>query len=112
MNLILKREIEKTFLQTVRELRTEIEIARFLCDLMGQTEFDELVKKLAIVYWLRKKRSGEVIKNNLDATNKEIAEVEKLMDKKGIKLAIKYLEAEEFANTWSEKIKKFTKVVK
>ena len=74
---------------------------------MGEKEYEDLVKKLAVVYWLRKKRPLDVIENNLSVKNSYVNEVKRLMDKKGIKLAIKYMEAEEFANTWAEKIKKF-----
>ena len=76
-------------------------------DLMGEKEYGEIVKKLAIVYWLRKKRDVDIIRENLKVSSVEISSAEKIMDKKGIKLAIKYMEAEEFANQWVEKIKKF-----
>mgnify|MGYP001580837893 CR=1 FL=1 len=57
----------------------------------------------------RKKRDEENIAENLKVTKKEITEAIKLMEKDGIKAAIKNLEAEEWANVWAEKIKKFTK---
>ena len=103
MNSVLRDTINTTFLQTLTDLSGKHEV--FLRDLMGE-DYEKLVKKLAIVYWLRKKRAKDVIKNNLEVTEKDIKDAEKLMDKKGIKLAIKYMEAEEFANVWSEKIKK------
>lgn len=109
MNLILKKEIEKTFLQTIKDLRSDAELEFFLKDILGEIAYVKLVKKLAIAYWLRKKRSYENIKINLEVSTKEISEVEKLMDKKSVKLAIKYLEAEEFANVWSERFKKVLK---
>ena len=55
---------------------------------------------------LKKKRSYENIKNNLKVSSATIATAEKNIDSKGIKLALKKLEAEEWANVWSEKIKK------
>lgn len=106
MNSVLKKEISNTFLQTIKDLRNELEFENFLNDILGEKGYEDLVKRLAIVYWLRKKRPKDIIKNNLEVTEKEIVEAEKLMDKKGIKLAIKYMEAEEFANVWSERIKK------
>lgn len=107
MNLSLQKTINETFLQTLTDLGDKQEI--FLKDLMGQENYEKLVKKLAIVYWIRKKRPMDIIKNNLEVTGKEIKDVEKLMDKKGIKLAIKYMEAEEFANVWSKRIKSVVK---
>jgi uncharacterized protein YerC len=107
VNKSLQKTINETFLQTLTDLGGKQEM--FLRDLMGEKEYDDLVKKLAIVYWLRKKRPLDVIENNLGVKNSYVNEVKRLMDKKGIKLAIKYMEAEEFANTWVEKIKKFKK---
>jgi uncharacterized protein YerC len=109
MNASLQKTISRTFLQLIEDLKDKEEIQTLFQDLMGEKEYEDLVKKLAIVYWLRKARPVDIIRNNLDVSAKEIKEVEKIMDKKGIKLAIKYMEAEEFANVWSEKIKKYTK---
>jgi uncharacterized protein YerC len=109
MNASLQKTISRTFLQLIEDLKDKEEIQTLFQDLMGEKEYEDLVKKLAIVYWLRKARPVNIIQNNLDVSVKEIKEVEKIMDKKGIKLAIKYMEAEEFANVWSEKIKKYTK---
>lgn len=109
MNSSLQKTINQTFLQLLEDLKDKKEIQVLFQDLMGTEEYEELVKKLAIVYWLRKKRPADIIESNLDVSKKEIKDVEKLMDKDGIKLAIKYMEAEEFANTWVEKIKEFKK---
>lgn len=109
INKSLQKTLNQTFLQLVEDLKNKKEIEDLFRDLLGEKEYESVVKKLAVVYWLRKKRTKDVIKNNLGVTSKEIAEGQKLMDKKGIKLAIKYMEAEEFANVWAEKIKKLRK---
>lgn len=109
INKSLQKTINQTFLQLLMDLKDKKEIEDLFRDLMGEEEYQDLVKKLAIVYWLRKKRPIDVIKNNLGVSDKEIKEVDKLMTKGGIKLAIKYMEAEEFANTWVKKIRKFNK---
>jgi hypothetical protein len=44
---------------------------------------------------------------NLKVSSATIASVEKMMKKEGFKLAIKDLEAEEWANQWAEKIQNF-----
>jgi len=67
------------------------------------------IKRIAIAYWLKKGRDKENIKRNLLATPKEILDAEKLLKKDGVKLALKKMEAEEWANVWAEKIKNFTK---
>lgn len=112
MNTSLEKTLNNTFLQLIEDLKTKDEIEIFFKDLLGEKEYKNIVKKLALIYWLRKKRPKDIIKNNLGVSDKEIVESEKQMDKDGIKLGIKYLEAEEFANIWSSKIKKFKKVIK
>jgi len=89
------------------DLRNEKEIEIFLKDFFDDEELTKFIKRLAIAYWLKKGRDTENIKRNLSATPKEIAEAQKSLKKEGIKLALKKIEAEEFANVWAERIKKF-----
>jgi len=83
------------------------EVEKFLTDFFDETEFERYIKRLATIYWLKKGRDEENIKRNLLATPKEITEAKKFLNKEGIKLALKKIEAEEWANVWVEKIKKF-----
>lgn len=106
MNPTLKKEIVKTFLLTLNDLKDQGKLEIFIQDFLTNDEFDGLAKRLAIIYWLRKKRSTENIIENLKVSKKEILETSNLMEKNGIKAAIRNLEAEEFANVWAEKIKK------
>jgi uncharacterized protein YerC len=91
------------------DLKNRREIETFLTDFFDEVEFEKYIKRLAVAYWLKKGRDKENIKRNLLATPKEILEAEKLLKKDGVKLAIKKIEADEWANQWSEKIKEFTK---
>ncbi len=109
MNPSLKKQIVRTFIQTIADLKNTKEIETFLKDFLTEEELETQTKRLAIAYWLKKGRSEENIKQNLKASQKEIKEVEKILNSPGIKLAIKKMEAEEWANVWSEKIKRFTK---
>ncbi len=109
MNSSLKRQLLRTFVQMVDDLRDKREIEEFLTDFFGEEEFEKYVKRLAVAYWLKKGRDTENIKRNLLATSKEISEAKESLKKDGVKLAIKKIEADEWANQWSEKIKKFTK---
>lgn len=93
----------------VDDLKDKSEIEKFLTDFFDDVELETYVKRLAISYWLKKGRDRENIKRNLLATSSEITESEKLLKKDGVKLAIKKIEADEWANQWSEKIKEFTK---
>jgi len=109
MNPSLKRQLLRTFVQMMDDLKDKKEIERFLTDFFDEAEFEKYIKRMAIAYWLKKGRDEENIKRNLLATSREIAEVEKSLKKEGIKLALKKIEAEEWANVWAEKIKKLTK---
>jgi uncharacterized protein YerC len=109
LNPIFKKEIIKTFIQTLDDLNGVNEKETFLYDFFNDVELETYTKRLAIAYWLKKGRSYENIKNNLKVSSATIATVEKLMDTQGFKLALKKMEAEEWANVWSEKIKKIIK---
>jgi len=90
----------------IADLKDKNKIEKFLTDFFDEAEFEKYIKRLAIAYWLKKGRDEENIKQNLLATSKEIAEAKKSLKKEGIMLALKKIEAEEFANVWAERIKK------
>ena len=104
----LQKELENTFLQTLEDLKTKENIKIFLNDFLDESELQKLYKRLAISYWIKKGRTIENIKNNIKATDKEIQIVKGKIGKKGYKLALKLMEAEEWANVWSKKIKELT----
>lgn len=105
MNSSLKRQLLRTFSQMLSDLRNEKEIEIFLTDFFDDEELTKYVKRISIAYWLKKGRDTENIKRNLLATSKEISEAQESLKKEGVKLALKKIEAEEWANVWSEKIK-------
>lgn len=109
LNPSLEKEINDTFAQTIADLRDLGETKSFLNDFFNDTEFEAFAKRLAIAYWLKKGRSYNNIKDNLKVSSATIATVQTMMDKPGFKLALKKMEAEEWANQWSEKIKRFIK---
>ena len=93
----------------VADLKDKKEIERFLTDFFDKSEFEKYIKRLAITYWLKKGRDHANIMYNLHASSEDVKKIEKLMNLPGIKLALKKIEAEEWANVWTERIKKFTK---
>ena len=109
LNDSLKKEIIRTFFQTINDLKGTGEIETFFKNFFNDAELETYSKRLAIAYWLKKGRSYENIKNNLKVSSATIATVEKLLNSEGFKLALKKMEAEEWANVWSQKIKKFVK---
>lgn len=109
MNPSLKRQLLRTFVQMVEDLKDKKEVEKFLTDFFDEAEFEKYIKRLAVAYWLKKGRDTENIKRNLQATTKEISEARESLKKEGIKLALKKIEAEEWANVWAERIKKLAK---
>jgi len=109
INPSLIAQIKKIFAQALADLRDSGESAEFLQDFFTDSEYEVFSKRLAIAYWLKKKRSYDNIRENLKASSATVATVGKMMKKPGFKLILKKIEAEEWANQWSEKIKKFIK---
>lgn len=91
----------------ISDLKDPKEIETFLTDFFDDEELEKYVKRISIAYWLKKGRDEENIKRNLLATSKEISNAQDSLKKEGIKLALKKIEAEEWATIWAEKIKKF-----
>ncbi|KKR56273.1 MAG: hypothetical protein UU51_C0002G0010 [Microgenomates group bacterium GW2011_GWC1_41_20] len=109
MNPSLKKQLLKTFIQMLADLENKKEIESFMVDFFDEQEIEKYIKRIATSYWLKKGRDEENIKRNLMATSEEITEARKSLSKAGIKLAIKKMEAEEWANVWAEKIKGIAK---
>ncbi len=109
MNPSLKRQLLRTFAQMINDLKDPKEIETFLTDFFGEDELEKYVKRISIAYWLKKGRDEENIKRNLQTSTKEIKEGRTSLKKEGIKLALKKIEAEEWANQWAEKIQGLTK---
>ncbi len=104
LNASLKKQIRETFEQALIDLKDRNELSTFLHDFFTESEIEAFSKRLAIAYWLKKKRSYSNIKDNLKVSSATIASVQTQMDSKGLKLAIEKIEAEEWANQWAEKI--------
>ncbi len=109
LNPSLKNRLIKTLAQTLIDVKELKESETFLKDFFNESELETFAKRLSIAYWLTKGRSYANIKQNLKVSSATIAVVEKLMKKPGFNKAIKNIEAEEWANVWAEKIKKFIK---
>lgn len=104
MNQTLKKQLEKTLVETISNLSKEDQII-FLKDFLTESELESFSKRLSVAYWLMKKRSYENIQNNLKVSTRTIAQIQNLMKKQGFQKALKNMVAEEWANKWSEKIK-------
>jgi len=109
LNRTLQKQVEKTFIQLLADLKEPKEIEVFLRDFLTHSEYETFAKRLAVVYWLKKGRSYSNIKENLKVSSATIATVQSQMETAGMELALKKLEAEEWASQWSQKIQKFIK---
>lgn len=109
INQTLKKQIIKTLAQTLSDFKNNDETLNFLNDFFNETELETYAKRLAVAYWLRKGRSYQNIKTNLKVSSATIASIQDQLKSKGFELALKKIEAEEWANQWAKKIKKFVK---
>jgi uncharacterized protein YerC len=107
INPSLNNQIRKTFFQLIADTHSPEESGQILTNFFTNSELETFTKRLAIAYWLKKGRSYENIKQNLKVSSATIASVQEMMRSKGFENALKKIEAEEWANQWSEKIKKF-----
>ena len=107
LNETLKNQVKKTLAQVLTDLKNPDEAYQFLSDFFTEAEFESFAKRLAVAYWLKNGRSYVNIKNNLKVSSATIADISNTMRTKGFDLALKKLEAEEWAAQWAEKIKKF-----
>ncbi len=106
---ILQKEVINTFFQTLEDIKTKEDFSIFCEDFFSDVELETYSKRLAIAYWLKKNRDYKNIKTNLKASLSEIKLVEKQINTPGFKLALQKMEAEEWANKWSEAIRKVVK---
>lgn len=105
MNLTLKNQIEKTLALAFLDFKNEKEVLNFLENFLTKKEMETLSKRFAITYWLTKKRSYENISTNLNVSSATISEAVRLLKKENIQKAIKKIDADEWAQKWSSKIK-------
>lgn len=111
VNPHLRRELSKTLHQAVADLRNPEEVQEFLKAFLSPAEYETLAKRVAISYWLEKGRGYENIKENLKVSSATIASVQASIEREGVKLALRNIRAEEWANVWVEKIRKLTKKI-
>lgn len=109
----LNREIEKQiyeiFFQTLADLKRKEDVKIFCRDFFTKTELSVLAKRLAVAMYLEKGRYYDQIKDALKVSSATIASVDKMMNKnsEGFVLALKRIEAEEWAAGISRAINKF-----
>jgi len=108
LNPALKKQIIKAFAQVIADLNSPEEALSFLNDFFMETELEAFAKRLAVGYWLKNGRSYTNIRDNLKVSSATIADVSFMYKNKGFDLALKKIEADEWAEEWTQKIKKIT----
>lgn len=105
MNRLLGKQLDRTVYQMISDIKRVDESERILGGILSPTELATVIKRVGIAYWLHKGRSYENIKNNLKVSSASISEIQRQIKTPGWQLTLKYLEAEEWANVWEQKIK-------
>ena len=109
VNPIIEKQIKSLWYQMVADIKNVEEAEIIFGDLFSEIETTAITKRLAVGYYLNKKRSYEVIKNNLKVSSATIATVQQGINKPGWKMALEKVLAEEFSTKWEKKIKKLFK---
>ena len=109
INKSLQQEIKRTLQQALVDISTIKEAHLFLSDFFKESEYETFAKRLAVAYWLKKGRSYTNIKKNLQVSSATIASVQQILDTPGMKQTIERIEADEWAEKWSERFKKITR---
>ena len=112
VNKILEKQLQQMWYQMVADIKNPKEAREIFSDLLSETELTTVIKRLATGYWLTKKRSYEVIRDNLKVSSASIATIQKDLKNPGWQVAIKKILAEEWATKWEEKIKNLLSVRK
>ena len=105
INKNLDKQLAEAWYQMVTDIKTPEEAEKIFNSILSETELTTVIKRLAVGYWLTKKRSYEVIKENLKVSSATIATIQQDLKKPGWQAAMKKVMAEEWATKWEEKIK-------
>jgi len=111
LNKQIEKQVYEIFYQTIADLRRKEDAEIFIRDFFTKTEKSVMTKRLAVAMYLEKGRSYDQIKNALKVSSATIASVDKMMSKRseGFVLALKRIEAEEWAGKLSKKISNWLK---
>jgi uncharacterized protein YerC len=101
-----EREIKEMLAQVIADIPSKEKALAFLNDFLSETEYVVLAKRLAVMYYLSKGFSYEKIKKEVKVSSATIASVQNALDQKstGFELALAYIKAEVWAETWTSKL--------
>lgn len=105
VNHLLEKQVSNIFYQMIADIKKPEEAEKIFKDILTDVEKTAITKRVAVAYWLAKKRSYGNIKNNLKLSSATIASIKEDLKKPGWKLALEKVMADEFATKWEAKIK-------
>lgn len=111
----IERKIYRWLYQVLADLKKPVDVAKFLNDVLGETERTVLAKRLAIAVYLSRNKSYETIRKELKVSSATIANVQKWLEQsgEGLSVALEKIEADEWAGEMADKITgSFKKVFK
>lgn len=110
INPRIEKQVFDIFYQVIADIKTSQEAEIFLKDILTKTELEALAKRLAVAHYLEKERTYDNIKRTLGVSSTTIAAVQEQMTKgEGFALALKKIQAEEWADSWADKISKLVR---
>ncbi|KKU86999.1 MAG: hypothetical protein UY17_C0033G0007 [Candidatus Beckwithbacteria bacterium GW2011_GWC2_47_9] len=111
VNKQVEKKVFKSFFQVLADIKDPQAMERFFSDILSPTERAVLAKRLAIAHYLRKNKSYDVIKNDLKVSSATIATIQGWLeqDNEGLNIALKAIEADEWAGELADKISQSVK---
>ncbi|HUW21248.1 MAG TPA: YerC/YecD family TrpR-related protein [Candidatus Bathyarchaeia archaeon] len=111
INKKLEKKIGELFYQTIADIKNPQEVEVFLKDLLTETEISVVTKRLGTAYLLNKGKNYREIKDTLKISSATISVVADQIKKgRGFKIGLKKIEADEWADRWTRKIKKMLSI--
>ena len=107
LNKNIEKQLTEMFCGVLAELKTVDEIKTVLGDILTEAELTAVIKRLGIAVYLDKGRNYDDIKNNIKVSSATIASVAQRLGNPGWQEMIRRIKAEQWANDWTDKIKKF-----
>ena len=105
VNQTLEKQLLQTLYQLIIDIKNPEDAEKALKALLSETELTTVAKRVAVAYWLSKKRSYENIKENLKVSSATIADVQQNLKSPGWKMVLQKIMAEEWATLWEARIK-------
>jgi TrpR-related protein YerC/YecD len=100
-----KKQIHHWLYQVVTDIKSIEEAEEFLKEILTKAELEAVVKRLAVAQRLTKGESYQEIKQAIKVSSATIATIaDKLNSNGGYRLALKKIQADQWAEKWAEKI--------